>query len=54
MGKELRLGGQGREWEREEEGLEEEGLEEEEKLWKFTSRKGSWALLSVGPRGGKA
>jgi hypothetical protein len=49
MGKELRLGGQGREWER-----EEEGLEEEEKLWKFTSRKGSWALLLVGPRGGKA
>src|ERR1700733_7144257 len=36
------------------EGVEEEGLEEEEKLWKFTSRKGSWALLSVGPRGGKA
>lgn len=43
MGKELRLGGQG-----------ESGRGRKRKIFEFTSRKGSWALLSARPSSGKA
>jgi hypothetical protein len=44
MGKELRLGGQG----------ESVRGRKRKNFWEFTSRKGSWALLSARPSSGKA